>query len=195
MKLNKINHKKNHGLSVIEVIITTGLIAIVAYIGMKLIMNYNEQFEWGSVVSTVSTNAVNALDSIENELVQASASSIVLTEPDGYGGFKTIEFPKVIGYNVTSKFAIIDTENALRFTLECNVGGSDCSLNKYVINKSSIPPTVVSGPITIANNVADFAVQVLSEYNYKISITVKKSYSDGRQVSSSYERTIYVRNK
>lgn len=184
---------KKRGLTVIEMMITTVLIGIVAYIGTKLTIDYNEQLEWGNVISTSSSSAINALDSIENELVQASASSITLSDTTGSGGYRTIEFPKVIGYNTVSKYPIIDLANAIRFILECNT--NKCALNKYIINKTITPATIVNGPITIADNVSSFAVQVVSEYTYKVYITVQKSYPDGKTVSSTYERTIYARNK
>lgn len=184
--------KIKRGFTLIEMVITTVLISMVAYIGTKLTIDYNEQFEWGEVVSTLSSNAINVLDSVENELVQASASSIVLSNPNDLGGYQTIEFPKVIDYNTTSKSAVIDTANTVKFTIECS--NDKCSLNKYIVNKTYDPPTVVSGPIPVANNVTSFAVYVISAYVYNISVTVQKTYSDGRRVTSSYTRKVYARN-
>ncbi len=192
MQITKLKEIKG-GVTLIEMIITIGLISIIAYIGTKLTIDYNEQFEWGEVASTLSSSAINVLDTVENELLQASASSIVLSDYNGYGGYQTIEFPKVTDYNIATKSAVIDTANAVKFILECN--NSKCALNKYIINKTYTPPLVVSGPILVADNVTSFVISVISEYVYDISVTVGKTYSDGRTVTSTYTRKVFVRNK
>ncbi len=186
----KSNNCKLKGITVVEVFITIVLISVVTYIGTRLIMDYRDQFEWGHAVSIGSFSAINALDSIENELVQASSSSIVLSNQHlGSGGYQTIDFPKVTGFNVTTKNPIIDSANTIRFTLE------DGTLNKYIVNKTIIPETIVSGPHFVADNVISFLVNPVSHNVYNISITVQKNYQDGRILSSTYSREIYLRNK
>ncbi|MFN7181571.1 MAG: hypothetical protein ACK4NF_02695 [Planctomycetota bacterium] len=187
MKQNRFIQRVR-GLTVVEIIITMMLISIIAYIGTRLTINFNEQFEWGQSVSNVSFTAVNALDYIENELIQASASSIVLSDQQ-LQGYKTIDFPKVTGYDVSSKTATIDITNTVRFTLENGV------LNKYILDKTTTPPTVVNGPIPVANNVESFSVERISTNLYNISITVEKTYPDGQTVKSTYNRQIYARNR
>jgi prepilin-type N-terminal cleavage/methylation domain-containing protein len=194
------------GFSLVEMIIAIVLISVIAVIGTNLAIGYNEQYEVGREVSNTAFAGISALDRIESELIQASSSSIVLSNNIGSGEYVTIEFPKVTGFNTTTKTPIVDLSKAIKVSLETYSNGSWstctnastsnlCTLNIYVIDKTVQPATIVSGPALLADNVSSFTITALSQYTYKIKITTAKVYSDGKLVTSSFERTVYARNK
>ncbi len=179
-KRKRINNRRLKAITLVEMAITIVLIATITYIATKLIIEYNEQFKWGREASNVSFGVINALDIIENELVQASASSVVLSNQHQEGsGYQTIDFSQVTGFDIATKTPLIDISNSIRFTVE------NGTLNKYIINKTTIPPTVVNGPIALLENVTTFLVSAVSQQVYNISISVQKRYSDGQLLTRS----------
>jgi hypothetical protein len=181
--------RRKSGISLVEVSIAITIIAILTYFCTKLCIDYYSQFEVGQKVSTLSFNAIHFLDTLESELIQASASSIVLGIPLDSGGYRSIEFPKVTGYDIVNKVPILDISNTIKFAWEEN------KINKYILDKSVQPSLIKEGPIPVLDNVGNFSIVARSAYVYEISVTLTKSEENNRTLTHTYSRKVYIRNK
>lgn len=119
--------RSSRGLTFLEVVISAGLLMVMMGMALQLFSGFSNNVSQNVSTMDLDAKVVRTEKLLRTELKAVSASSIVLSDPNGWGRNTRLVYTPVLGYDAVAEAPIFDRARQLEIVLDASETRDDTS--------------------------------------------------------------------